>query len=219
MKVDMHVHTVYSGDSCNSLQDILGGCRRAGLDGVVVLDHNSLRGAREAMAMKTDILVIPGVEVSSAEGHILAFNVNEEIPRDRTVEETIDLIHVQGGVAVAAHPYRVWSGLGKKNIIGKRFDGIESQNGRSTRSGNHKAVKLAESMKMPLTGGSDSHEPETIGRSYTIFPDDCSDGDRALKALLAGKTMTGGMDRTFPGTLGYGKKAIGEWIGRGMKRM
>ena len=140
MKIDMHVHTVYSGDSRNSVQDILDGCRRVGMDGVVVLDHNSLRGAKEAVAMKSDILIIPGVEVSSAEGHILAYNVSEEIPRDRTVEETIDLIHAQGGVAVAAHPYRVWSGLGEKNVIGQRFDGIESQNGRSTRRGNRKAA-------------------------------------------------------------------------------
>ena len=219
MKIDMHVHTVHSGDSCNSVQDILAGCRRVGLGGVVVLDHNSLRGAKEALAMKSDILVIPGVEVSSAGGHILAFNVQEEIPRDRTVEETIDLIHAQGGVAVAAHPYRVWSGLGEANVIGRQFDAIESQNGRSTKRGNRKAVELAMEMKKPRTGGSDSHEPETIGRSYTVFPDNITDVDGVMKALLAGKASTDGTHRTGPGTLRYGKKAIGEWIGRGMKRM
>ena len=169
--------------------------------------------------MKSDILVIPGVEVSSAEGHILAYNVNQEIPRDRTVEETIDLIHAQGGVAVAAHPYRVWSGLGEKNIIGHKFDGIECQNGRSTTRGNRKAVELAEEMKKPRTGGSDSHEPETIGKAYTVFPDECSDVDGVMKALLTGKATPEGTDRTGPGTIKYGKKAISEWIGRGMKRM
>jgi predicted metal-dependent phosphoesterase TrpH len=219
MKIDMHVHTIHSGDSRNSVQQILDICRGIGMDGVVVLDHNSLRGAKEAIALKSDVLVIPGVEVSSAEGHILAYNVSEEIPRDRTVEETIDMIHAQGGVAVAAHPYRVWSGLGEANIIGKPFDGIECQNGRSTKRGNRMAVELANEMKKPHIGGSDSHEPETIGRSYTIFPDDCSDVDALMKALLSGKTTTDGMDRTKSGTLRYGKKAIGEWIGRGMKRM
>jgi predicted metal-dependent phosphoesterase TrpH len=219
MKVDMHVHTVYSGDSCNSVQDILDVCKRVGLDGVVVLDHNTIRGGREAVAMKSDILVIPGIEVSSAEGHILALNVNEEIPRDRTVDETIDLIHAQGGVAVAAHPYRVWSGLGEKNVIGKDFDGIECQNGRSTRRGNRKAVELAEEMGKPRTGGSDSHEPETIGKSYTVFPDGHSDADGIMRSLLAGKATTEGTDRTGSGSLRYGKKAIGEWIVRGMKRM
>jgi hypothetical protein len=219
MKVDMHVHTIYSGDSRNSVQNILEICRRMGMDGVVVLDHNSLRGAKEAIAMKSDILVVPGVEISSAEGHILAYNVNEEIPRDRTVEETIDMIHAQGGVAVAAHPYRVWSGLGEANIIGKPFDAIESQNGRSTKRGNRRAVELTERMRKPRTGGSDSHEPGTIGKSYTVFPDDLTDVDGLLKALLSGKTTTGGTDRNAPGTLRYGKKAIGEWIGRGMKRM
>jgi predicted metal-dependent phosphoesterase TrpH len=219
MKLDMHVHTVYSGDSCNTAQDILDACKRAGMDGVVVLDHNSTRGGREALALKSDILVIPGIEVSSAEGHILAFNVHEEIPRDRTVEETIDLIHAQGGVASAAHPYRVWSGLGEKNVIGKPFDAIETQNGRSTRRGNRRAVELAHELRKPITGGSDSHEPETVGKSYTVFPDSCTDADRVMKALLAGKATTGGTDRDMPATLHYGRKAIGEWIGRGMKRM
>ncbi|MGD0818794.1 MAG: PHP domain-containing protein [Methanomassiliicoccales archaeon] len=219
MKIDMHVHTVYSGDSCNSVQDILESCQRVGLDGVVVLDHNSLRGAKEAVALKSDILVIPGVEVSSAEGHILALNVQEEIPRDRTVEETIDLIHAQGGVAVAAHPYRVWSGLGKANVIGKPFDAIECQNGRSTKRGNRLAVELAEAMRKPRTGGSDSHEPESIGRAYTVFPDGYADVDAIMKALLSGKATTVGTHRTGSGTLRYGKKAIGEWICRGMKRM
>ena len=219
MKLDMHVHTVYSGDSRNSVQDILDGCRRVGMDGVVVLDHNSLRGGKEAIAMKSDILVIPGVEVSSAEGHILAFNVNEEIPRDRTVGETIDLIHAQGGVAVAAHPYRVWSGLGESNVLGYKFDGIECQNGRSTRRGNRKAVELAEMMQKPRTGGSDSHEPETIGKSYTVLPERYEDAESVLKSILAGKATTEGTDRTGSGTIKYGRKAIGEWIGRGMKRM
>jgi predicted metal-dependent phosphoesterase TrpH len=219
MKVDMHVHTVHSGDSCNSVQDILDACKMVGLDGVVVLDHNTMRGGREALSVKSDVLVIPGIEVSSAEGHILALNVNEEIPRDRTVGETIDLIHAQGGVAVAAHPYRVWSGLGERNVIGKRFDGIECQNGRSTLRGNRKAVELAQEMGKPRTGGSDSHEPETIGKSYTVFPDGISDADGIMRSLLAGKATIEGTDRTVSGSIRYGRKAIGEWIGRGMKRM
>ena len=219
MKIDMHVHTVYSGDSRNSVQDILDACKRTGMDGVVVLDHNSTRGGKEAVVIKSDIIVIPGTEVSSAEGHILAYNVHDEIPRDRTVEETIDLIHSQGGVAVAAHPYRIWSGLGEKNVLGKPFDGIESQNGRSTEGGNRRALELANVMRRPCTGGSDSHEPETIGKSYTVFPDGIIDADGIMKALLAGKTTTGGTDRDGLATLKYGKKAIGEWIGRGMKRM
>jgi predicted metal-dependent phosphoesterase TrpH len=219
MKVDMHVHTIYSGDSISSVQDILDACKRTGMDGVVVLDHNSTRGGREALAKKSDILVIPGIEVSSADGHILAFNVGDEIPRDLTVEETIDRIHSQGGVAAAAHPYRVWSGLGESNVIGKKFDAIECQNGRSTRRGNRKAADLANQMMRPRTGGSDSHEPETVGKSYTVFPDDCTDVDAVMKALLSGKATTEGSDRDVQATVRYGKKAITEWVGRGMKRM
>jgi predicted metal-dependent phosphoesterase TrpH len=219
MKIDMHVHTVYSGDSSNSVQDIVDACKRAGVDGAVVLDHNSTRGGKEALAMKSGLLIVPGIEISSAEGHILAFNVGEEIPRDLSVGETIDRIHSQGGVAVAAHPYRVWSGLGESNVIGQKFDAIECQNGRSTRRGNRKATVLAKEMARPCTGGSDSHEPETVGKSYTVFPNDCTDVDSVMKALLSGKATIEGTDRDGPATLRYGKKAITEWVGRGMKRI
>ena len=57
---------------------------------------------------------------------------------------------------------------------------------------------MAQEMKMPMTGGSDSHEPETIGKSYTVFPDSFSDVDGVLKALLAGKATTEGTGPVRP---------------------
>jgi len=69
------------------------------------------------------------------------------------------------------------------------------------------------------TGGSDSHEPETIGKAYTVLPDGCTDADSVMKALLSGKATAEGSARDVQATIRYGKKAITEWVGRGMKRM
>ncbi|HQQ25520.1 MAG TPA: PHP domain-containing protein, partial [Methanomassiliicoccales archaeon] len=137
MKFDLHVHSSHSGDSKNRIEVVLDACVRNGLSGVAIMDHNSLEGSRYALSLKReDILVIPGMEISSAKGHILAYNIHEEVPRELEVGETIDLIRAQGGIAVAAHPYRMWSGLGEEVTLANDFDAVEVHNGRSTRNHN-----------------------------------------------------------------------------------
>lgn len=220
MRFDLHVHTSHSGDSHSAVEEVLEACVRAGLGGVAIMDHNSLGGSRYALSLKReDILIIPGMEVSSARGHILAYNVHEEIPRDLEVGETIDLIRAQGGIAVAAHPYRVWSGLGEEVTRANDFDAIEVHNARSTRSHNELAAKLAVSMCRPFTAGSDSHEPDTVGNAYYLSNRDCYSAEEVIRDVLSGNGSTGGRHRPRTDTLGYGIKCIGEWLGRGFKRM
>lgn len=166
-----------------------------------------------------DLLVIPAVEVSSKEGHILAYNVREDVPRGRGVAETIDLIHERGGIAVAAHPYRLWNGLGSQAVLRNRFDAIEGMNGRNTEHGNAKAMSLAERAHLPMTGGSDAHRAENIGEALTIFPDDCHTVDDLIKAILDGRTHVEGEGRGAKETWRYGSRSIRQWIGRGMKRI
>jgi hypothetical protein len=56
------------------------------------------------MAAETDFLIIPGIEVSSPEGHIVALNVPEPVSGRLSSHEIVDRIHVAGGIAGACHP-------------------------------------------------------------------------------------------------------------------
>lgn len=220
MKVDLHIHTIHSPDGKNSVRDVVRILKAKGFAGAAFTDHNSPGGGLEALQLaEKDFLVIPGMEVSSSEGHILAYNVKEPIPREMGVLETIEMIHDKGGIAVAAHPYRFWSGLGEENVIGRPFDGIEELNGRSNIRGNRKARLLCRDLKAGVTGGSDSHENFTLGDAYTIFPDGTDTADKAVQAVLDHQTKVGGGSRTRTHTVHYVSKSVSEWLGRGMRRM
>jgi predicted metal-dependent phosphoesterase TrpH len=168
---------------------------------------------------REDILIVPGMEISSAMGHILAYNVQEEVPRGLEVAETIDLIRAQGGIAVAAHPYRMWSGLGEEVTVSNDFDAIEVHNGRSTRAHNDMAARLAVRLCKPFTAGSDSHELYTVGDTYFVSSQDCHTVEEVIKDVLSGSGTTEGAHRPRSGTISYGAKCIGEWLGRGFKKM
>ncbi|MCX6651013.1 MAG: PHP domain-containing protein [Methanomassiliicoccales archaeon] len=220
MRFDLHVHSCQSRDSSNLIEEVLDACAKKGLAGVAIMDHNSMNGSLKAIALHCqDVLVIPGMEISSSKGHILAYNIQEEVPRNLEVGETIDRIRAQGGIAVAAHPYRVWSGLGEEVVRANDFDAIEVHNGRSTHRHNAMARKLASDLKRPFSAGSDSHEPETIGTTYFETSRDCGSVEEVIKEILSGSGNTGGRNRPRVESVGYGVKCIGQWMGRGLKRM
>jgi hypothetical protein len=220
MRFDLHVHSSHSNDSTNAVEELLDECVRKGLDGVAIMDHNSLDGYRKALSLhREDIMIIPGMEISSAKGHILAYHVQDEVPRDLEVAETIDRIRAQGGIAVAAHPYRMWSGLGEEVTMASDFDAIEVHNGRSTRSNNEKAVELALRMCRPFTAGSDSHEAATVGSAYFETGNECHSVEDVIREVLSGNGSTGGRHRPKTDTVGYGVKCIGDWLGRGLRKM
>jgi len=217
MRADLHIHSIYSSDGKSTLEQIVNAATGRGFGCIAVTDHNSFASYEES-SKYDGIIVIPAEEVSSAEGHILAYGISEEIPKGRSVTETIEMIHSAGGIAVAAHPYRWWSGLGEKNIVGE-FDAIEIHNARSTKGSNRKADKLARRMRRPVTAGSDAHHADNIGGAFVEFSDDITNWEDAVKAVLASEVKINGKHRTRADTLRYGFKSITEWMGRGFKKM
>lgn len=220
MKLDMHLHSNFSSDGKAPPRDILKQARKNGLAGLCITDHNTIRGNAEArkIAAEYNLILIRGMEISSTDGHILAYGIQDEVPRDRSPEETLDIIRAQGGLAVIPHPYRYWSGLGESKTLSIKPDAIESVNAHSTGSDNSLAKKLAERMKLPMTAGSDSHELSSIGRAYTILPDAESE-EEVLKNILSGKTKTGGQSRNLAGTLKDRTLTVTQWMGRGFRKM
>ncbi|MCL2607919.1 MAG: PHP domain-containing protein [Methanomassiliicoccaceae archaeon] len=217
MKGDLHIHSSFSNDGKSTVEEIVNNAKRMGLGCIAIADHNDFR-SYDIASKQDQIIAVPAEEVSSSEGHILAYGISCEIPRGRSVLETIDMIHDAGGIAVAAHPYRWWSGLGEENVV-SAFDAVETFNARSTEGSNDKAVKLAESMNKPMTAGSDAHHVSHIGNAYMEFSDGITDWEGVVKAILNKDAVIGGKHRTRADTVKYGYKSITEWIGRGFRKM
>lgn len=169
MKYDLHVHTCYSrNDGFDHPRDFFKHARKKGLSGFAIADHNSVDGLRIAKELRSefsDILFIRAQEISSKAGHVLAYGIDTLVPRDLALDETIEIIHDLGGIAVAAHPFDFFRKCVNKKIIGCKIDGIEAINGH-TMIGNAKAKRFAKKYGYCITAGTDAHLAKNIGKCY-----------------------------------------------------
>ncbi|MDI9578373.1 MAG: CehA/McbA family metallohydrolase [Candidatus Bathyarchaeia archaeon] len=192
IKADLHVHTTYSKDSVITPKELVYYAKQKGLNAVAVTDHNYLEGAYE-IAKKTDFLIIPGVEVSSSDGHIVALNVKELIPRGFSAAETVELIHRAGGVAIACHPHVYFKGCLRDKVCSS-FDAIEVINARAFPFNNSvkKAEETAQRLGLSKVAGTDAHYGPQIGYAYTIIETLEPTVEAIAKAIVEGKCQAFG---------------------------
>jgi len=187
IRADLHVHTTYSKDSLITPKDLVYYAKKRGLNAVAVTDHNQLEGAYK-IAKETDFLIIPGMEISSSDGHIVALNVHELIPRGYSAVETVERIHRAGGVAIACHPYVLFKGCLKEKVCAT-FDAIEVINARAIpfKRSVRRAQETADRLKLARVAGTDAHYGPQIGYSYTEIEATESDVEAIAKAILNGR--------------------------------
>jgi predicted metal-dependent phosphoesterase TrpH len=151
---DLHMHTTAS-DGTLSPQALVNAVlthqlrTRKGplLRVIAVTDHDTLAGAwtaleyQKSMHSEADLEIIPGAEISSADGHILALNIKTVVRKGMSAAVTVEAIHEQGGIAIAAHPYAYFpfikelkgmKGLIKDPAVGAAVDAIEVRNANPT---------------------------------------------------------------------------------------
>ncbi|WP_280587868.1 PHP domain-containing protein [Halorubrum sp. Boch-26] len=119
VSIDPHVHSDESYDGHEPVELILEHAAEIGLDAVVITDHDVIGESKRAaeLAPEYGLIGIPGVEVSTAHGHLLAVGVERMPPRRRPYDETIAWIHDHGGVAIVPHPFqRSRHGVRQRNI-------------------------------------------------------------------------------------------------------
>jgi len=207
-RLDLHVHSHHSPDSTLTIQAIVETLAERGLNGFALTDHNSVSGHAELAEWQAKfpaLLLVPGVEVSTREGHLLAYGVAEVPPVGRPVADTIDWVVLHGGVPVLSHPYRLSHGVGRSVVESAPVNTIEVVNGHNSPRTNRRAAAAASRRRLGATGGSDVHELSDLGRAYTVFPDGTSGVDAALAALRDGRTVAGGE------SLNFGGRARTEW--------
>jgi len=195
IKLDLHVHSYYSRDGFSSIEEIVDRVTRQGLDGFALTDHDTLEGLKEARETARGLVFVPALEVSAKGAHILALDPVGPIPVNLSIAETVDHIHDQGAVAVLAHPYglpKSWVRI--KEARTAHFDAIEVANSAQFPYSIICKMNqgLADRLGLPITGGSDSHIPETVGRAFTLVEADSSEVCDVLKAIRLGRTSVGG---------------------------
>ena len=210
MKGDLHIHSKYSPDSRTEPDDIIKYSVKLGLDFISISDHNKFNKYKSE-----SIIIIPGEEVTSIDGHILALFIEEEIPKGLSQMETIDRIHDSGGIAILAHPFRMVNGIGKKYV--NSYDAVEVKNSRCGKGCNRKALKLANQLNVGKTAGSDAHFLNEIGRVYLEIPD--GDMESIRKAIIKGIGNATGEDLTFRNRILLYWKMGSEYASRGFKRI
>jgi len=205
MKVDPHIHTSFS-DGFNTPQEVMDYVvNRTDLKIISITDHNTMDGIKAALEYKQanpekfkNLEIIPGEEISTREGHILALFIKEEIPPHHSATFTIDAIHRQGGIAVAPHPFTIAMRSKGLESVGNliynlQFDAIEVANANPIEIISNIIARWKNffHLKLPQIGGSDAHFIYAIGKCYTSFKGETVEDFR--KALLRGETKAHGI--------------------------
>jgi predicted metal-dependent phosphoesterase TrpH len=162
-----------------------------------VTDHDTVKGCnvtRQLASAYPDILIIPGVEISTPNGDIVVLGTEEMPPQPWTVENLVDFARDKDYVSVVVHPYREY-GLGDlaRNY---KFDAVEVLNGYSSASANKLARDLAKLMGLPGVAGSDAHQPSELCTIYTEVQASLN-VDEILKALKKGLVTVPSMGKSI----------------------
>jgi predicted metal-dependent phosphoesterase TrpH len=196
LRLDLHVHTEDSYDADEPVERILERAAGVGLDGVVVTDHDAIRESRRAAALAPEygLVGIPGVEVSTADGHLLALGVDERPPRDETLSTTVERVHTQGGVAVVPHPFqRSRHGARRDTVVEADPDAVEVYNALTlTGLRNRQTRVFAREHGFTGVGASDAHSASLVGRAYTELRVEEATQRGVLDAIREGRTRVVG---------------------------
>lgn len=182
-KADLHIHTAHSNDGTATVAAVLEHvARHTDLDVIAITDHDEIDGALAAveLAPHYGIEVIPGIEVTTADGHLLALYVTERVPAALSLVETVAYVARLGGICVAAHPGGRWHWCLQEHHlrhalqqpgIAETLVGLEAYNASLPNLAiNRQAAQMQQQLGLAHVTCSDAHLLWMIGRTATCFP-------------------------------------------------
>ncbi|UPW02315.1 PHP domain-containing protein [Halorussus gelatinilyticus] len=221
--IDPHVHSEGSYDGHEPVEMLLAQASDIGLDGIVVTDHDTIRESLRAaeLAPEYGLVGIPGVEVSTAAGHLLAIGVTERPEPHRPLDETVAEVREAGGVAVVPHPFqRTRHGVRRGRITD--CDAIEVYNAWIfTGYRNRRARQFAVRHGYPGVAASDAHSAKYIGRAYTELAVEADserdiDSETIVSALAGGDAEVYGRRQPFHRSVRHYVRGAGRKVGHGV---
>ena len=218
-KIDLHCHSFFSGDGVSSPEELIASARAKGLNGFALTDHNTCDGNHYLLdkgLMRADgqpvdgFLIIPGVEMTTAEGHLLCLGVDLPNLKGTPASEVCALIHEQGGLAVPPHPYDLFrAGIRQSTLDTLEIDALEVFNAATTlKRYNRQAYEYAQIRGLPMTAGSDAHHEAAIGVAYTIL----DTPDFSCKGILAQVVKSNELNQKYLSPKDSFRKTWNNWL-------
>jgi predicted metal-dependent phosphoesterase TrpH len=171
VRVDLHTHTMWSGDSTTTPDEFAAAVDASGLDVVCVTDHNAIAGAM-ALRDRLACRVIVGEELRTAAGEIIGLFLTERVPMGISHLDAAKAIRDQGGVVYIPHPFdpmrrnlaeSALYELAEADLI----DAVEVLNAKTSLSSlNRRAAEFAGRFGIVGGAGSDGHVPDALGAAY-----------------------------------------------------
>lgn len=222
LRLDLHIHSKYSDDGMGSPKEIIKSIQKKGLDGAAITDHNTVGGSLKALKIAPkDFIVIPGLEISTKQGHLLGLNLKEDIPKGNSIEATVENIIEAGGIPVVPHLFRNMSGIKKENLkkIANKIPAIEVFNSCSLPKTNLKIAKCAKKYNLGGTGGSDSHDLNYAGFGYTTIDTTDRSTDEIISEIIKKKTWGEGTIMPLQYKRNRMIRSFKQFFQRGFKRI
>ncbi|MFH1234459.1 MAG: PHP domain-containing protein [Candidatus Diapherotrites archaeon] len=200
MKIDTHIHSVYSGHASLTPAAIVDFCKKNNIVPALT-DHNTTAGwaSFSKEAKKAGIPFILGEEIKVCEngkpcGELLALFLEKEV-KGGEIGEVLDSVRAQDALVSAAHPFDFFRKAlffsEKRREFAKKLDAVEVFNSRSyLDSFNKKAQAFAKKKKTPFTAGTDAHFSIELGNAF--METDASSLEEARKKILKGKCSFSG---------------------------
>ncbi len=203
LNLDLHLHSVFSGDSPVRPEEYarkMAGMReRYDLSGFALMEHNRFITSDdcdlERIGRDHGLVLLAGVEVDTYWGHLLVYGMTERLwerirengARKQEPRALALLIEEEGALAVPAHPFRGWIGMGERAGELHGLCAIETLNGSNSAAENRAAREFAKRAGLAGTGGSDGHFLAELGKGLTALERPVQSMAELVREIKAGR--------------------------------
>ncbi len=201
---DLHLHTrTYSDCSFIEPKDLIQKAAQVGLQGIALTEHGmrwpeDKFGELKKLAAPSGLILLNGQEILTRnsrgrmEGEFLVLGMKISLTSNYTAKELVERVHGEGGILIAAHPYKLSRG-GRLKYYGAGdgvyelgLDALELYHPDHGEEAVRKCRKAMEDLGLPGTGGSDAHKIFQVGCCVTLFENEIFSEEDFIREIHKG---------------------------------